>query len=64
MHELLELAPSLWLTGDGGAWLPASRALVVADVHVGYELAAQRRDEAALARPHRAADADAQSAFS
>ena len=43
MHELLELAPTLWLTGDGGAWLPASRVLVVADVHVGYELAAQRR---------------------
>ena len=43
MHELLELAPSLWLTGDGAAWLPFSRVLVVADVHVGYELAAQRR---------------------
>ncbi|HET9011038.1 MAG TPA: hypothetical protein VFN38_04450, partial [Gemmatimonadaceae bacterium] len=39
----MEVAPGLRLTGDGAAWLPAMRTLVVADVHVGYELAAQRR---------------------
>jgi len=37
------VGPALRLTGDGAAWLPASATLVVADVHVGYELAAQRR---------------------
>ena len=37
------MGPGLRLTGDGAAWLPASATLVVADVHVGYELAAQRR---------------------
>ena len=31
------------MTGDGAAWLPDDRTLIVADVHVGYELAAQRR---------------------
>lgn len=39
----MEVAPGLRLTGDGAAWLPSSAALIVADVHVGYELAAQRR---------------------
>lgn len=43
MHGWLEIAPGLRLTGDGTAWLPDEKALVIADVHVGYELAAQRR---------------------
>lgn len=43
MQPWLELAPGLRVTGDGAAWLPAARTVVVADVHVGYELAAQRR---------------------
>ena len=43
MRRWIEVAPGLRLTGDGAAWLPASATLVVADVHVGYELAAQRR---------------------
>ena len=43
MRRWIEVAPGLRLTGDGAAWLPALATLVVADVHVGYELAAQRR---------------------
>lgn len=43
MERWLEVAPGVRVTGDGAAWLPAHRTLVVADVHVGYELAAQRR---------------------
>jgi putative SbcD/Mre11-related phosphoesterase len=43
VRRWLEIAPGLRLTGDGAAWLPGARAIVVADVHVGYELAAQRR---------------------
>ena len=43
MRRWIEIAPGLRLTGDGAAWLPDDRTLVVADVHVGYELAAQRR---------------------
>jgi uncharacterized protein len=43
VHRWLEIVPGLRLTGGGGAWLPAARTIVVADVHVGYELAAQRR---------------------
>lgn len=43
MQRWLELAPGLRVTGDGAAWLPVARAIVVADVHVGYHLAAQRR---------------------
>ena len=43
MQRWIEIAPGLRLTGDGAAWLPDARTIVVADVHVGYELAAQRR---------------------
>ena len=43
MRRWIEVGPGLRLTGDGAAWLPASATLVVADVHVGYELAARRR---------------------
>lgn len=43
MHEWIEIASGLRLTGDGAAWLPNEKAIVIADVHVGYELAAQRR---------------------
>ncbi len=43
MRRWIEIAPGLRLTGDGAAWLPASATLAVADVHIGYELAAQRR---------------------
>jgi putative SbcD/Mre11-related phosphoesterase len=43
MRRWIEVAPGLRLTGDGAAWLPRAAALIVADVHVGYELAAQRR---------------------
>lgn len=35
--------PPLFLTPDGGAWLPGESALVVADIHVGYARAARRR---------------------
>lgn len=43
MRRWLEVAPGLRLTGDGAAWLPEVEVLVVADVHVGYDLAARRR---------------------
>lgn len=43
MRRWLEIAPGLRVTGDGAAWLPDHQTIVVADVHVGYELAAQRR---------------------
>jgi putative SbcD/Mre11-related phosphoesterase len=43
MHRWLEAAPGLRVTGDGAAWLPEAGTIVVADVHVGYELAARRR---------------------
>ena len=43
MQQWIEVAPGLRLTGGGAAWIPAQRTLVIADVHVGYELAAQRR---------------------
>ena len=43
MHGWIEIASGLRLTGDGAAWLPDEKAIVIADVHVGYELAAQRR---------------------
>jgi uncharacterized protein len=43
VNRWIEIAPGIRLTGDGAAWLPGERTLVVADVHVGYELAAQRR---------------------
>lgn len=43
VRRWIEVAPGLRLTAHGAAWLPAERALVVADVHIGYEFAAQRR---------------------
>jgi putative SbcD/Mre11-related phosphoesterase len=43
VHRWIEVAPGVRLTGDGAAWLPDARALVVADVHLGYDLAARRR---------------------
>ena len=43
MRRWLEIAPGLRLTGDGAAWLPDARTVIVADIHIGYELAAQRR---------------------
>ena len=43
MRRWLEVAPGLRLTGDGAAWLPDANALIVADVHLGYDLAARRR---------------------
>ncbi len=43
MRRWLEITPGLRLTGDGAAWLPDEAVLIVADVHLGYELAAQRR---------------------
>lgn len=43
MTGTFEIAPGLRLTAGGAAWLPAQRALVVADVHLGYAQAARRR---------------------
>ena len=43
MPESIEISDGLLLTGDGAAWLPSLRAIVVADVHVGYARAARRR---------------------
>ena len=43
MQRWIELAAGLRVTGDGAAWLPGEETIVVADVHIGYELAVQRR---------------------
>ncbi|MDB4884697.1 MAG: metallophosphoesterase [Gemmatimonadetes bacterium] len=43
MNPWIEVAPGLRVTGAGAAWLPAAGVAIVADVHVGYELAARRR---------------------
>lgn len=43
MKRWIEVAPGIRVTGDGAAWLPDEGTIVVADVHLGYELAAQRR---------------------
>ena len=43
VHPWLEVAGGVRVTGDGAAWLPEHSALVVADIHLGYELAARRR---------------------
>ena len=43
MHPWIELAPGIAVTGSGAAWLSRHGTVVVADIHVGYELAAQRR---------------------
>jgi len=39
----LDIGGGIRITGTGAAWIPAERTVIVADVHVGYELAAQRR---------------------
>jgi hypothetical protein len=39
----IDVGGGIRVTGTGAAWLPAERTVVVADVHVGYELAAGRR---------------------
>jgi putative SbcD/Mre11-related phosphoesterase len=39
----IDVGGGIRVTGSGAAWLPEHRTVVVADVHVGYELAAQRR---------------------
>ena len=43
MRRWIEVVPGLRLTGAGAAWLSDAGALIVADVHVGYDLAARRR---------------------
>ena len=43
MQPSLEVAPGIVVTGTGAVWLPRQLTVVVADIHVGYELAAQRR---------------------
>ena len=43
MNGALEVTPGIHVTGSGVAWIPEARTIVVADVHVGYELAASRR---------------------
>ena len=43
MIGALEVAPGIHVTGDGVAWIAEARTIVVADVHIGYELAASRR---------------------
>lgn len=43
MKPWIELGDDVRLTGTGLAWLPAHGIAIVADVHVGYELAARRR---------------------
>jgi uncharacterized protein len=39
----IDVGGGIRITGTGAAWIPAERTVIVADVHVGYELAAQRR---------------------
>ena len=43
MQEWLDVGGGIRVTGSGAAWLPSDRTVVLADVHVGYELAARRR---------------------
>ena len=43
MKPWLEVAPGIRVTGAGAAWLPEHRTVVVADIHLGYDLAASRR---------------------
>ena len=43
MQPWIAVDDDLRITGSGAAWIPSARTLVVADVHVGYELAARRR---------------------
>lgn len=43
MLRWIEVADGVRATGDGMAWIPSARTIVVADVHLGYDLAASRR---------------------
>jgi DNA ligase-associated metallophosphoesterase len=43
VREWIEVGEDLRITGDGAAWLPAERTVVIADVHLGYSRAARRR---------------------
>ena len=43
MLPWIEVAAGIGVTGDGLAWIPSERTLVVADIHLGYDLAAGRR---------------------
>lgn len=43
MRAWIDIAPGLRLTGEGLAWLTEERVIIAADLHLGYELAAQRR---------------------
>lgn len=42
---MLELADGRWAHASGALWLPASRALLIADAHFGYGWAQRRRGE-------------------
>jgi uncharacterized protein len=41
--QRLELAPGLWLDARRAAWLPESRTLIVADLHLGYAWVQRQR---------------------
>jgi uncharacterized protein len=43
MRPWIEVSTGIRVTGDGLAWLPSERTIVVADIHLGYDLAASRR---------------------
>jgi uncharacterized protein len=43
MDRWIEVAEGIRVTGEGMAWLPEQHAIVVADIHIGYDLAARRR---------------------
>lgn len=43
MKRWLDAGNGVRVTGEGLAWLPEARTIVVADVHLGYDLAARRR---------------------
>ena len=45
MKPLLELAPGKFAHPGGALWLPEPRAVLVADVHLGYGWAQRRRGE-------------------
>ncbi|MEP6689868.1 MAG: hypothetical protein ABJD07_01860 [Gemmatimonadaceae bacterium] len=41
--ESRPITRDVYLTPEGAAWLPGARAIVIADVHLGYARAARRR---------------------
>ena len=43
MERWLDAGNGVRVTGSGMAWIPSEKAIVVADVHLGYDLAAGRR---------------------